>query len=266
MKKPSHTLQSAGFIIFVIGFLLGILLIIASAWPDLEARMYEFSRYPDEKHTPLSCPPLMTTLDSEQVKARLHNPLEKTVTLYVKAQLSSSLLIDTLYVADPEGNIVEITQGYVKETIELQPGETHTLIWDVDAANVDMNNFIFAFVQILPTSTLPLKGATCGTLVLDLPFRGGPFLFYAAVVLAAVGIGVGAWLWFRNIDWSDPRMVHNSWFMRFIILDIVVGVIGSILGWWAVGLVSLVVLALTWSVYLYPRRSAEDKKMLHPED
>ncbi len=249
MKTRSHTLQSAGFIIFLLGFLLGVLLIIASAWPDLESRMYGFSRYPDEAHTPLSCPALMTTQDSGQVTARLHNPLEKTITLYVKAQMSSSLLIDTL-----------------KETVELQPGETRILSWEVGEENIDMNYFIFAFVQILPTSSLPLKGATCGTLVLDLPFRDGPVLFYAVLVLAAVGIGIGAWLWFRNIDWSDPRMVHNSWFMRFILLDIVVGVIGSILGWWAVGLVSLVILLLTWSVYIYPRRSAEDKKMLHPED
>jgi len=79
---------------------------------------------------------------------------------------------------------------------------------------------------------------------LDLPFRGGPILYYATVILAAVGVGLGAWLWFRNIDWSDQRMVHNSWFMRFIILDIVVGVVGSMLGWWGAGLVSLVIMLL----------------------
>jgi hypothetical protein len=238
MKKPSHNLQRAGFLIFIIGFLLGVMLIIASAWPDLESRMYGFSRYPDEKHTPLSCPALMTTQDRGQVIARLHNPLKKTITLYVKAQMSSSLLIDTL-----------------NETVELQPGETQILHWDVGEENIDMNYFIFAFVQILPTSTLTMKGATCGTLVLDLPFRGGPILYYATVILAAVGIGLGAWLWFRNIDWGDPKMVYDSWFMRFIILDIVIGVAGSMLGWWGAGLVSLVVLLLTWSVYIYPRRS-----------
>jgi hypothetical protein len=234
-RKP--TLRSVGFISFSIAIFLAILLILARAWPEMEATMYGFIKFDYPALPSLSCPVLMTSLDREPVTIRLHNPLDTTLTWYVKTQFSTELIIVS---AD--------------ERVELQPGETRTLSWEVGKENIDLNNFIFADVFTSPAAALKMTESTCGTLVLKLPIKGGPVIFYAILFLTALGACLGLWLWLRHCDMGDPAVVSQSWGMRFIALVIAVGVLASLLSWWFLAILTLALTLLVLIGFLLPRK------------
>jgi hypothetical protein len=200
--------------------------------------VYGFERFTEDPLKGLSCPVLMTTQDRAQVTLRLHNPNEKAINRKVEVQISSRLT----WISD-------------EQWVEVQPDETKTVAWEIGEEHIDLKRFIFASVRAYPSPSLPLVESTCGVLVLDLPFAGGVVLFYVALGLTALGIAFGLWLWTRHADLSEPAVVSQSRFMRFLAGVIIVGVVGSLLGWWIIGLLSLVVMLLTWTVFLYPRRT-----------
>ena len=175
-KKP--ILRRVGFILFIFAAILGILLILLRAVPDLEASLYGFIKFNYPPLRSLSCPMLMTILDREPVTVRLNNPLDKTLSFYVNSQFSTGSVFDTR-----------------EERLDLQPGETRTLSWEVGEENIDLNNFIFARVFTTSTSTLKMRESTCGTFVLRLPIKGGPVIYYVSlfvsILCAAVGAGGG---------------------------------------------------------------------------
>jgi hypothetical protein len=236
--QQNPTLRRVGFISFLIALLLGILLIVARAWPDLESTMYGFIKYGYPRLTSLSCPVLMTLPDRLPITIRILNPLDKPLSVYINAQFSSPVIIRN-----------------VEDRVELQPGETKTFSWEVGKENVDLHNFILARVFTSAATTSGMRESTCGTLVLKLPFKGGPMIFYASLVLVALAGGFGLWLWPRHSDWSDPAIVSQGWWMRFDAFVITVGVVAAIMNWWFLGILTLLLaLLLSLGVFLIPRK------------
>jgi len=237
MVQQKPILRKLGLIFFSIAILLGILLNLVTAWPDMEARLYGFVKYTTNSLSSLSCPVLMTTLDREPVTIRLHNSLDKPIIWPVRAEFSAPLEIIT-----------------VDEKVELQPGETKTISWVVGKENIDLSMFIFARVFAFPASSKAMAESTCGTFILPLPIKGGPFIFYLSLFLTALGIGVGLWLWQRHSDMSDSAVFAQLSRMRFITLVIAVGIIASILSWWPLAILTLALTLVTLSVFLIPRK------------
>lgn len=233
MVQKNKTLHSVGAVLFTIAILLGILVTFAKAWPDLESALYGFSKHGYRRLTSLHCPVLMTSRDSLPVTIRLTNPLDQNLTWYVRAQLSTTVEM--------------ITQ---EQTLELQPHEDRTLAWEVNKDNVDLHNFILAYAFSSPFAGLGMTEGTCGTLVLNVPLQGGPTIYYASLAIAVVAGVFGFWLWLRHADMSEPAVVSQSWWMRFLALLIALGIVTSILGWWIFAIVLLVLTMLTLVVSL----------------
>jgi hypothetical protein len=231
------SLRRVGFISFSIAIFLGVLLILARAMPDLESTMYGFIKYGYPRLTSLSCPVLMTLQDREPVTVRLRNPLDKNLSYYVNAQFSSGVMIST-----------------IDQRVELQPGETKTLSWEVGKENIDLGNFIFARVFTSAASSLGMRESTCGTFVVKLPVRGGPVIFYAISFLAVLGAAVGLLLWFRHSEMSQPDVISQSLWMRFIAMVVAVGIMAGILNLWFFAILTVLLALLTTSVFLIPRK------------
>ena len=237
MAQRNPTLRRVGLIIFSIAIFLGFILILVRAVPDLEASMYGFILFNYPRLSSLSCPMLMTTADREPVTVKIRNPLDRTLSWYVDAQFSPNIIISD-----------------TSERFDLQPGESKVLSWDVDQANVDLGNFIFARALATSSSTLPKREATCGTFVLNLPFKGGPIIFYAILILSVLGVTLGLILWSRQKDPSDPGAVSTTWWMRFITLVVTIGVIAGIFNVWFLALLMVFLTLLTTGVFLIPRK------------
>jgi hypothetical protein len=237
MKQHNPILRRLGFISFSIALVLGFLLIVVRAWPDLESTMYGFIKYGYPRLTSLSCPFLMTTLDRQPVTIRMHNPLSQPLSAYVNAQFSAPVTFINL-----------------EDIVELQPGETKTLSWEVGKENIDLPNLIFARVFTSAATSSGMRESTCGTLALNLPMKGGPIIFYASLVLTVLTGGFGLWLWPRHSDWSDPAVVSQGSWMRFVGAMITLGVVAGILNSWFFAILTLLLTLLSLGVFLIPRK------------
>jgi hypothetical protein len=227
----SPTSRRLGLVIFILAICLGVLLTVASVWPDLEAFFYGFERLADQPLVTLTCPVLMTTHDRAAVAVRLHNPEKRVIKQRLLVQLSG------LFITTQE------------QEVELQPGEWRTVSWEVGPENIDLERFIFARVFAYPAASLRMSEANCGVLVLDLPFAGGPQFFFGLLALAVLGAGLGLWLWTRGRA-GDFSVHASGGRMRFIAIVVAVGLLAGALGVWGLGLLALVVAALTLVVFL----------------
>lgn len=236
MNQPKPTLRIVGVLCFSIAFVLGILLTAARVFPDLESTLYGFVKYDYPGLPSLSCPLLMTSLDRQPVTIRLRNPGENTITYYVVAQFSGIPLIVNN-----------------EQRVEVQPGETKTLTWEVGSENIDLNNFIFANIFASPSAYLKMTSSTCGSFVINLPIKGGSTIFYAGLVLAALTAVIGLWLWPRHSDFSNQATVYQFAWMRFVTVVLAIGVVAGILSYWFLGVLLLALILLSVVVFLIPR-------------
>ncbi|MGE5123183.1 MAG: hypothetical protein ACM3H7_01590 [Acidobacteriaceae bacterium] len=232
MRKKKPALHIVGSILIIIAIVLGILVTIVRAVPDLESQLYGFIRYGYPRLTTLRCPMLMTSLDRLPVTIRLKNPLDKNLTWYVNTQLSTPLVMTT-----------------DKQTLELSPGETRILTYEVDKNNIDLQIFIFAHV-FSSAGSLGMREATCGTFTLPLSFTGGPYIYYSALGAFVLFTVAGLWLWLRHADMSEPSVVSRSWWLRFLIPVLALAIVTSIFGWWLLAFLLLILTMLTLIVGL----------------
>jgi hypothetical protein len=174
----------------------------------------------------------MTAQERLPVTIRLKNPLDQNLSWYVNTQFSTPLIMTTS-----------------KETLELQPGVTRTLTWEVDKTNIDLGTFIFAHV-FASGGRLGMREATCGTYVLPLAIVGGPTIYYGGLALSVLFAVAGLWLWLHHADMSQPTVVSRSWWLRFLFLLIALAVVTSIVSFWFFAVVLLILTMLTLIVAL----------------
>jgi hypothetical protein len=198
--------------------------------------MYGFLKYGHPKLNSLSCPVLMTKADRLPVTIRMHNPLNTPLKLYINAQFSSIEIIS------------------LEDQVELQPQETKTFSWEVGKENIDLHYFIFTHIFTSAAATLGMRESTCGTLILNLPFKGGPLIFYTCLILGILAGGFGLWLWPHHSDWSDPEVGSQWGWMRFIALVVAVGAVGSLFSLWFIGILALMLILFSFAVFLIPRK------------
>jgi hypothetical protein len=237
LAQRNPTLRRTGLIFFSFAIVLGIMIILMRAVPDLEASMYGFIQYNYPRLSSLTCPMLMTTFDTAPVTVKLTNPLDRTLSWYVDAQFSPNIVLSD-----------------TSQRFDLQPGESKVLSWEVDQKNIDLGNFIFARAFATSSSTLPMREATCGTFVLDLPFKDGPVIFYAILLLCMVGVPLGLVLWSRHASKTDPGAGSQTWWMRFIILVVAIGIIAALFNVWFLALLMVFLSLLSTAVFLIPRK------------
>lgn len=236
MAQRNPTLRRVGLIVFSIAILLGLLLTLLRAVPDFEASQYIFYNYGYPKLVSLRCPVLMTVRDLENVTIQLHNTLNRDLRYYIEAQFSAPLLMNPS-VQHPE----------------LAPGEIRKLTWPVSEQNIDLGNFIFARVYTSASIPNGRHESTCGTVVLSLPFKGGPELYYALLFLTVLALGIGLWLWFRYRNLANAAMRSRSAWMIFISVVIVVGLVLSVFNIWLVAILMVFLALLGIVVYVLPQ-------------
>jgi hypothetical protein len=237
MTDRKSALRYLGLIIFIFGIILGVLLCLARAIPDLEATMYGFTKYGYPKLTSLRCPLLMTISDRQNVTIKLANNLDRSLNYYVVAQFSSPILINS-----------------VSGKVELQPGETKVLSWEVGNENVSLGNFIFARVYTTASAAHGMKEALCGTFVINYPLTGGPTIYYIAIIVMVLCLALGIWLWRRYTLLSESNLVAQYTWMRFNGILVVLSVAVGFMDWWFFAILSVIGTILTSIVFLIPRK------------
>ena len=230
MKKASQPKEFTGNILFIVGILLGTLLLVGLVWSDFESVFYGLPHLTKNYLSGFSCPPLMTRNETANLRATIRNETDQAIAPVVRMEIS------TLGVPQSE-----------RSKVPLEPGESINLTWPVSSQNIDMNRFIFARVYRYPAYQTKLAEATCGILVVNVPFlKGGALL---ALWLGASLICTLAGLWILGPRDALPVQKASIAMLRqMLALAMLIGLILGLQGVWEVGALALMVIILMTSM------------------
>lgn len=208
----------------MVGILLGALLVGGLAWSDFEAIFYGLPKLTSNPLPGFSCPALMTRNETASLRATLRNETDRPIAPVVRVEISTAGL--------PQSE---------RSKVALEPGESIRLAWPVSPQNIDLNWFIFAKVYRYPAYQTQLAEATCGILVLDVPFLKGGVLL--GLWLGASLICTLAGLWMLEPRHVVPdQKVSIAMLRRMLALAMLIGLIFGLQGLWGPGVIALVVI------------------------
>jgi hypothetical protein len=213
-------------ILSAVGIVIGLLLAIPAIWADWESASYGFARRSNTTFQGLRCPVFMGRDEHQVVSVRVHNQTDKPISPAVKIVVSTA----------------EVFESKV-EFIKLAPGEQITLQRSVGPENIDLGQFIFVNAQIYTAYPMPDQENTCGIFVLPITDHGSLILVvgtFLSILFMASGILL---LHRRWISVSQSR----SW--TFLAIVTLLTMFFGLMGWWLIGLISLVVFVVAlWSL------------------
>jgi hypothetical protein len=219
----TSTRRIFGALIFAIGVLSSTLLTGGLTWAGLEAALYGFPRYTDERFDGLSCPLLITRSETALLRVTVNNPSDRVISPIMRIDISAPGLPDTKQVQ-----------------VTVPAGQTRQLEWNISSANIDRYYFIFAKANRSASYPVSTAESVCGTLVLDLPFLNGMQILWMWLALCLVCTPFGLWTWHSGL--RQPERVPG------IITALAVTSLGSLLfslhGVWMLGVLFLVVIIL----------------------
>jgi hypothetical protein len=227
MRIRDGILRNLGVLVLSIGVLLGMMVSAVCILGDYEAVRFDasLSVLRDASLKTFRCPVLITTGETGTVTGAFKNPLDRPITLTVRAHVS---------------NYLTLTRERT-DRLPLEPGETKRLEWTVTADDVLYSNLIL--VKVLQFRQYPLPGrlGSCGIMVVDIPYLTGGLIVALAVAGSVVGMlgGIGLWLAGQRPLTRRGRQAANT--MGALAGAVVAGMISSLLGAWMLALIVLAV-------------------------
>ncbi|MGC9335049.1 MAG: hypothetical protein ACP5JJ_12925 [Anaerolineae bacterium] len=225
----SRLVRALGVILFSAGVVLGLAFSAVAIWGDLEAVRFErdLDVLSEASLTTLRCPVIMTGQEGV-VHATFTNPFDRPVQTRIRARISRYITLMREEV----------------ETLSLAPGEERRLEWTVASDDIVYERLIL--VKVLQQRSYPLVGrsGSCGIVVLDLPGLTGTQVVVAAIVASLLGIGLGLGLWaVMTRSLRQPRQ-QTMRALGLVAGSTALAMLASLLGWWVLGGLALVVTIL----------------------
>jgi hypothetical protein len=215
-------------LIFFIGALSGLALTTLATWADLEAAFYGFDRTGGDRLSSMRCPILMSANETSSFSVKVTNREDKKISPTIKTDVSTPGLPVSSF--DP---------------IELAPGESKRMEFQVGPDNIDLGRFVFARAWVYAAYPMDDLENTCGIFVVDLPVSGA-VLTWGLLLMSLLGMGIG--LYGRR---QAPVHVRGDMSrLTFLAVIVFIGMLLSFLGWWVQGLLVLVVSVLALVIIL----------------
>ncbi len=226
MKTRRKIMRLLGILFFWVGVILGMALAGGEVWADIEATFYGFDEMGDDPLS-LRCPIIVTNAEPGQLVATLKNPKDKQWDLMTRTDVSGHGGIRT-----------------ERTTTTVAPRGKEKVRWPVTAEDVDLGFFIFARVSSFPVYPLPFQESTCGMLFVRTDALTGNQLFILWLVASLASMAVGLALWQVSHRPLEGRILSATWAMRVLAALIVVGLFVGFQGWWAIGIITIVLMVL----------------------
>jgi hypothetical protein len=244
MQATDKKLARVSIIIFLLGYLLGMVILGLSVVGDFEAFMFKPTVDGKILLSTLKCPVMMASSETGTIAVTLSNPTESTISPYVKAHISA-------------GFVTLIREERVNLFIE--PYESQHLEWPIQADDAAYGGH-WALVKILVSSQYPLPSsdASCGVFVTNLMgFTGTQvYTFFLIASVLFMGVGGGIINLKPSIRKADKNTARATLMMGIIgTLGLITTAIGSYLL-----LVSAIILVLGLlgftTFFLYDKRNS----------
>ncbi len=229
MKKNTKFLFILSIILFALGVLIGLFLWTGSVWADLEGYMFQPATHADRSEYNLLCPNLITKNDFGVISIGIDNEFDKDVKKLVRGYKSLGYVI---YVGSDE------------TALELAPGESEVLHWYIYPEDAAWNRFVLFRVNIISSRGVALTTASCGVMVINVPFLKSDQFFLLALLTGTFLLAAGIFLMYRS---SLLQGKNNFYFERLMISItgiLIVGLLIAFFGQWVVGGLLLVAMYL----------------------
>ena len=225
---PHNLWNILGVLIFIIGFLLGMVFIGLTVWSDLEGNAFwgiseaaTFDRQVqiDAQLKSLTCPQLLTQQEAGTVIARLANPLNQPVDVIIQADFSR-----------PTASIEALQD---QQQFQLKPLERRDLSWIVGMENLKFNRLILVRTYLIdPVLRIPVRTAHCGILVVDSNELSSNQIILISVITSLSGMLIGILLWvLGKLPLKNRRSTYSMLALAGLTLA---GIIASLTGVWVV--------------------------------
>ena len=221
-KKPVSVLS---VILFGIGVVMGLVFAAFLIWANVEASLFDPDLMGDAS-LDLHCPLVLNADETGTVYASFTNNATWDVNLIIQADISETYL--SMF-------------RHERVILKLAPGESQEVRWTVSASDKVYGRFVF--VKAANNRQMPIPGrvATCGIVIVNIPFLTGAEMVVIAIGLTVILIAVGMVLWYRC---NHPLRGKGRDVMRAMTwLAVVVGVavLCGIFGAWLPGVVAFVI-------------------------
>jgi hypothetical protein len=231
MTKRSSRWFNLGLLLILLGALLGIVYAGIAVWGDWEAfsfRMEDAIRS-DKTFRGLRCPVLMTTRETERIHAILKNPTDKELTRSIRVFIT-------------EGDAYNART--LTEKARLGPGESQRFSWEIRPEDRVYDMFVLVRAFVFRSGSLPSQDASCGVMVLDLPFGRGDAIVLALVAASLAAMAVGMWLMRGNSPAASERAHRLGQKAKAMAVFALAAMIAGSFGWFLLGGVALILFLL----------------------
>ncbi len=181
-----HLPNKTGILTFMIGAIVGFGMFLNTFFQDTEAIIFSALVSGDSTLGSLSCPEIITTHETGEVRAKIHNPTKKEQYRSVRTNISEGFL--TL-------------RREIDEHYYLEPGETINVAWPIYPEDAAYGYLILAKVYLFRQDPLPSYVGACGVLVLDIPLIKG---WHLIGLVWVVSLGLMAAGYRRYIRHNQP--------------------------------------------------------------
>ncbi len=239
-----------GLFLFLIGFVIGILLLGGIAWANLEASFFDpwTSLTADEKLNTLECPLIVTPGEAVTVQVTLDNPLDNPIRRLVRVHI-------------PHGFITLLDEE--ESWLDFQPAERKTLSWPVPTeSGVYGGRFLMVSVYASGHTPIPSQESRCGIWVVPFPLGRGVYLLAAGSILALLAMVAG--LRMRVRTWRlRQRLNALDSGLQALLLLYVLGMAAILIGrWWFVSAGAVLLMGIIAATLLF--RWVEDAWLREP--
>ncbi len=241
MNRSSFLSSLLAFLLFGVGLVAGLFWWGSSAWADLEASLFDPAIAADVVLNDLRCPQFITPEEIAAVSIRLQNPTDRILRQSARIHISYGFV--TLM---REENVI----------LEMQPRESRQLQWWVSAEDAAWGRFVLVRLHLSRSFPLPTRTATCGIVVVNLPYLNGNHVSLLLAVITLAGT-VGGWRMYLKV--SQPltnRQRNVAALMLSWIFLLIVGNLLAFLGIWVAAgvlfLLTIIFLVISIAYLLYP--------------
>jgi len=176
-EKPNYLKPITGFLIYLTGAILALVLLTLIIWPDIEASTFDSAIGADTQLRSLRCPALMTKDEIGTISVSVNNPSDREVNPMVRARITKGY--------------VTFVQEY-REKVVVPPGGSESVEWQVSRKDAAYNRMIMGRFSQFRNYSLPSRTSTCGIYVLPFSGPSGQQLvigtFTASLVLMSLGL------------------------------------------------------------------------------
>jgi hypothetical protein len=225
--KNPRFISITATILFILGVAIGMFLWTGSVWADLEGYMFQPSPHADQSEYFLQCPNLITTSDFGIISIGIKNNEDKDVRKVVRGNKTLGYLI---YVAADE------------TILELAPEESDVVHWYIYPEDAAWERFVLFRVNIISSIGTGLTTASCGVMVLNVPFLNSNQLLFFSLLLGIIFIALGVYLKNKASKLLGINNFNAEQLMLILTGIIIIGLLLSFFGQWLIGGLLLVVM------------------------